>query len=106
MAIHDGGDYLDQRFPREDNCSFRDRIDVAGKPEIFEIGKEIFCEQSGRTKIADVLFIKMQVIDILDDLIKASAYGIAGIAGICTEKGIKNNGFVGVFFFKISLHHG
>ena len=48
----------------------------------------------------------MKFFDIFDQLFQPCCNGIAAVTGIVAVKSIKNNGFVAVLVFEITLHHG
>ena len=48
----------------------------------------------------------MKIPDIFNHLIQSGADGKPVSVRIVPVKHIENDGFIGVFFFKISLHHG
>ena len=59
----------DDRFVREDGSAFRNRPHIAGKPEILQIGEEVFTEQVPASQIGDVLRRKGKAAQILHHLL-------------------------------------
>ena len=105
LGFHDWRDDFDQRFLRENDCSFGNGIDITCKPKVFQIIKEIFLEKSGASQIVNIFLFKMQVFDVINSLVKTAGNGIGTAARILAIKNIKDNMFFGVSF-KVALHHG
>ena len=105
LGFHDWRDDFDQRFLRENDCSFGNGIDITCKPKVFQIIKEIFLEKSGASQIINIFLFKMQVFDVINSLVKTAGNGIGTAARILAIKNIKDNMFFGVSF-KVALHHG
>ena len=53
---------------REDQAAFRDGVDVAGKFEIAQVFQKIFVKYFQTAQIVDVVRVKMQILDVVDDL--------------------------------------
>ena len=48
----------------------------------------------------------MQIFQVFDHLLQTGADGITVIAWVAAVKCIENDGFVGILFLKVALHHG
>ena len=106
LCLHDRGDHLYKRFSGENNRTFRNGIDITRKTEVPEIFQKVFFKDSYASEICDIAFIEMKIPDIFNHLIQSGADGKPVSVRIVPVKHIENDGFIGVFFFKISLHHG
>ena len=106
LGLHDGGDDLHQGFPGEYDGALGDRVDIAGKAELMEIVQKVFLKHVQAAQIFDLVVGKMQVLNVLDHLFQPGADSEAVAVGIGAVKHIKDHRLVGVFFFKIPLHHG
>ena len=98
LGFHDWRDDFDQRFLRENDCSFGNGIDITCKPKAFQIIKEIFMEKAGASQIVNIFLFKMQVFDVINSLVKTAGNGIGTAARILAIKNIKDNMFFGVSF--------
>ena len=105
LGFHNRRDYLHQRLPRKYDGSLRNRIDIAGEMEIAQVFQKVLVEELQTSQIFDVVLVKGQILNIIDDLVKARRDGKAVAGGIFPVKGVENNSFIGVIF-EIALHHG
>ena len=71
-----------------------------------EIVEKILPKQSGGAEVVNVIRVKMQVFNVVNDLVQTCTDGISCIVGVSPEKCVKYHRFIGIFFFKIALHHG
>ena len=56
------------------------------------------------SQISNVFLGKMQVFNVIDNLLQTGADGITAVAGVAAVKGVKYYN-IAVVCFKISLHH-
>ena len=104
LGFHDGGDDLHQRLLREDNGSFRNRVDISGEMKMQEVFQEILVKGSGGAKVFDILLIKGQVLHIIDQLLQPGADGISAAIRVAAVKCIKNDPWIPAGL-EITLHH-
>ena len=105
LGFHNRRDDLEKGFPRKDDRTLGNRIDVAGKPEAAQVLQEILVKQLQASQIIDIFFLKGQVSDIVDDLVEAGCDGEAAAGGILPVKDVEDYSFI-VLVFEITLHHG
>ena len=105
MRFHDRRDDLDQRLARENDRTLRHGIDVTGKMKVCQIGEKVLIKDVQSAQVVDVIRIKMQVLNIFNDLFHSGADGIATTRRIGAVESVKHNGVI-VVVFEISLHHG
>ena len=94
------------RFLGEHRGTLRHRPDVSGKPEICQIIQEILGEQLPSPEIFNILRFKMQLLDVLDNLLQPSCNGKAAPIGAPTEKQVEIGNPIRVTLGKIPLSHG
>ena len=70
-----------------------------------QIVKKIFLEKAGASQVVNVFLLKMQILDIINGLVKTAGNGISTAAWILTIENVEYNAFFGVGF-EITLHHG
>lgn len=104
LGFHDGGDYLDQRFLREDDGAFRNGIDIAAEAEAGQILEKFLSKQTGTAQIVDFVRPKMQISDVFNHLFQTAGNRIAAAAGIFAVESVEDNDLVGALQ-KIALHH-
>ena len=105
LGFHQRSDYLDQRFPRKDNRSFGNGIDIACKMEAAEIFQKIILKEMEAAQIINIIRIKMQIPDIVYHLLQSGTDRIAAVAGIDPVKSVENHDLIGGVFV-VALHHG
>ena len=69
LCLHDGSDNFDQRFPRKYHRTFRDRVNVSGELEIFQVVKEVLVKDAETCEVSDILIVEAQLFDILNQLL-------------------------------------
>ena len=93
-------------FIGEHGCSFRNRPDVSGKTEISQILQEFLTEEVSAPEIVNILLRKMQILNVLDDLLQTGSNGKTTAIGTAPEKQIKISNAVCIARGKIALTHG
>ena len=106
LGLHNGGNDLDKGFPGENHGTLRNGVNIACKAEFIEIAQKVLLKHIQASQVFNVAVIKMQVLNVLNDLLQSSTDGKAVAVGIGPVKHVEYNGFVGVLFFEIPLHHG
>ena len=96
----------DDRLPGENWRSLRHRPDVAGEFEIRKIVQEILAEALPFPQVRDILRVKMQLLNILDDLLQTGRDGKPAPVGAAAEKQVKIRYAVGIAVGKIPRAHG
>ena len=94
----------DERFIRKDRCAFRDRIDVAGKDKMAKIVQKLLREFIERTKIGDILLLKMQILDVADHFLQTGADAVTAAVGVAAVKHVEDDFFV-LVSIEITLAH-
>ena len=69
LGLHDGSNNLDKRFPGENHGSLRNGVDIACKAEFVEIAQEVLLKHIQASQVFNVAVIKMQVLNVLNDLL-------------------------------------
>ena len=105
LSLHNRRDDFDKGLTGKYNCAFRNSINIAGKMEIFQIFQKILFKQSCAAKVVDIILFKMQIFNIFDDLLQTGTDRVAAPYRVAAVKCIENDGFIGILFLKISLHH-
>ena len=105
LRFHNRGDDLKKGLPRKYDGAFRNRVDVAGEPEIAQVLQKILIEELQASQILNVAGLEGQVLDIVDDLVEAGRDGEAAAGGIFPVKDVEDDGFIGLVL-KVALHHG
>ena len=80
--------------------------DIAGKLKIRQIGQEFLAKQIAATQIFNILRIKPQLLNVLDDLLQTSRNGKAAAIGTTAVEKVKIRDAVLVALFKIAMCHG
>ena len=104
LSFHNGCHYLDKGFHREDHRSLWDRIHISCKVKTGKVIQKVFAERTKAPQIINILIIKMQFFDIINDLCKAGTYRIAAVIRILAVKQVKDHTFAGIIP-EIPLHH-
>ena len=94
-----------QRFMREYNCAFGDRVYFTCKAEILQIANEALRENMQTFQICDVFFCKAQIIQIFDGLLQTCRNGIAVAAGVLSVEQVEYYLSVMCACFIVALHH-
>ena len=96
----------DDGFSGEHGGSFGYGPDVAGEPEIGQIGQEFLAEDLAAPEIFDIFRVKMQVLHILDDLLQTCGNGESAPVRTLAEEHIKIGDAVLIAVCEIALAHG
>ena len=104
LRLHNGSYHFYQWFHRKYHTALRDRIYVAGKMKTCQIIQKVFGKTAKSPEIVNIIIIKMQTFDVINDLIQAGTDSVAAVVRILAVKQIKYHSLIGVIF-KISLHH-
>ena len=96
----------DNRLPGENGRSLRHRPDIAGKLEIGQIVQKILAEALPFPQVRDVLRVKMQLLNILDDLLQTGRNGEPAPVRAAAEKQVKIGYAVGIAVGKVPRAHG
>ena len=67
--------------------------------------KEVFAENAKTSQIVHIFIGKIQILNVVDHLVQACTYRVAVIAGIGSEKNVKDYLFI-LPFDVVALHHG
>ena len=94
------------RLPGENGRSLRHRPDVAGEFKIGKIVQEILVKALPLPQVRDILRVKMQLLNILDDLLQTGRDGKPAPVGAAAEKQVKIRYAVGIAVGKIPRAHG
>ena len=73
--------------------------------EIAQIIQKILIKKLQASQIDNIILIKGQILNVINNLVKTSRNGKSVSRGIFPVKGIENNRFIGVIL-EISMHHG
>ena len=95
-----------QRFIGEYRRSLGHRPDVPGKAEGPQIVQEILFKKALCPQVGNILFVKMQILDILDQLLQAGSNGIAAAIGNPAEKDVKIGNALLHPLTEIAVGHG
>ena len=96
----------DNRLIGENGRTLGNRPDIAGKLEICEVGKEFLAEHIAAAEIVDILRSKVQILNILNNLLQTCRNGEAAAVGTFPEEQVKVGNAVTVACGKIALAHG
>ena len=69
-----------------------------------QIIQKVFVKRIQSAQIVNVVIVKMQAFNVVDDVCETGTYGVAAIVRILPVKKVKNNAFRHVVA-KIALHH-
>ena len=105
LRFHDGSDDLYDRFLRENNGPFGNRVNISAEMKTAQIVEKVFAENPQFSQIVNIFIGKMKVLNIFNDLLQTSHDGIAALVRILTEKYIKDGSLI-FLCLKIALHHG
>ena len=81
LGLDGGGPDGEDGLPGEDGRSLRNRPDVAGEGEIFQIVQKLLRKAVLGPQIGDILLVKVQVLNILHHLGQARRNGKAALVG-------------------------
>ena len=96
----------DQWLAGEYRRTFRHCPNVTLELKMSEIVEECFGKAAASAQVFDIFFSKMQVFEIVDQLLNASHDGIAATIRDATEKHVKICAAIRDSFFKIAMCHG
>ena len=94
------------RLPGENRRALGNSPDIARKLEIPEVVQKFFREQILAPEIVDILLVKMQILDIIDQPIQARADGKAALVRYIPEKDVKISNAVLITSFEVTVAHG
>ena len=90
----------------EHRSALRHGPNITGELEISQIFQEFLAEQVPAPEVFNILGIKMEFLDILDDLLQAGSDGETAAVGTLTVEHIKIGDPVPVAVFKVTVGHG
>ena len=90
----------------ENGGPLRHRPDVPGEPEGFQILQKFGAETIFAPQVGDVLLVKAQLFDIVDDLLQPRRNGEAAPVGDVAEENVKIADLLVHSRLKISVAHG
>ena len=94
------------RLIREHRRALRHREYVAAEPKVTEIRQKALVKNALFAQIGDVLLLKMQLADVVDDLLQACRDRKAAVVGDLAEKHIEIDVLLIISVFKIAVRHG
>ena len=97
--------YRDKRFAGEDNGAFRNRPKISAEPEIPQIIQKSFGKTLLFTQIGNVVVVKVQIADVLDNLFQSRGNGISAVVGILAVENVEINVTVGFPALEITVAH-
>ena len=106
LCLHRRRTNRQNRFARENRRSLGNGIDIAGKAQIGKISEEILVKNAFGTEKIDVLFGKMQIVNVVDYLIKPGADCKAAVIRHTAEEYVEIGDAVGKAVFEIAAAHG
>ena len=106
LRLDSGGTHRQNRLSGEHRRALRHCPDVAGEAEIGKIIQELLTEHIAAAQVGNILLRKMQILDILDNLLQTCRDGEAAAVGTAAEKQVKIGNPVAVAGGKIALTHG
>ena len=106
LRLNGGRTDGDDRLPGENGRSLRHRPDVAGEFEICQVVQEILIKALPPPQVGNVLRVKVQILNILDDLLQAGRDGEPAPVGAAAEEQVKIGYAVGIAVGKIPCTHG
>ena len=96
----------DDRLSRENGGSFGNCPDITVETEVLQRQQEFLIEHPAPTEVFDVFFRKMQVLDIIDDLLQSSGNGVAALVRDVAEKDVEVGDPVLHARFPVPIAHG
>ena len=105
LCLADGRLDTYQRLIGEDDRAFGHGIDFPGKAQLPEKVQKCFAEQVQGTQIGDILFIKVKVVDIVDNAFHSAHDRITGLLP-GPEKNIEYRFILIHALGEIAVHHG
>ena len=106
LGLNGRGADGDNRLLGENGGSFGNSPDIAGKREIRQIFQKFLAEQVPAPQVGDILGIKMEILNILDDLLQTRGNGVAAAIGALAEEYIKIADAVLIALRKVAVAHG
>ena len=73
--------------------------------EILKVVKEAFVKEVQRAQVGDVLFVKVQVLDILNHLLQTGSHGKGAAARIFAVEKIEYGDAIGGAGLNVAVHH-
>ena len=95
-----------QRLLGEYRRTLWDGVDVAGEPEMPQVVQKLLAEQLPTPQIGDILLGKVQVFDVVDELLQPRGDGEATAVRHLPEEDVKVDDTVLVAGLKIPVAHG
>ena len=89
----------------EDNLSLRDRPYGSRESEILKIIQKVLLKDPESSEIFYVLFLELQLLDILYHLLQACHHRISALHRIGAVEHVKDDRPVRVLVLEVSLHH-
>ena len=105
LCLHDRTADRQDRLTREDRGAFRDRPDIAFKLKILQIVEELFAHPALAAQELDVLFRKLQIFHVLDDLVQPREDRETAVIRHIAEKAVKIGDVILHACFKITVGH-
>ena len=106
LGLDGGGPDGEDGLVGEHRGSFGDGVDVAGEAEVCQVVQKSLVEHVPAAEVLDVLRLKVEVLDILDDLLQPGGDGIAALVGHAAEVQVKVGDPVLVAGLEIAIAHG
>ena len=106
LGLNGRGANHHHRLTGEDGRALRDRPDITGKLEVAQILQELLVKQVLSPQVLDIVLIKVEVLDVIDQLLQACGNGKAAAVGHIAEENIEIGNSILVTSLKITVAHG
>ena len=95
----------DHRLAGENGGAVGNGVNIAGKAEVLQILQKFLRENTASTEVRNILFVKMQILNVIDDLIKTCGNGKTALVGNAAEEGIKVGDTILVAVAEVAIAH-
>ena len=107
LSLNGGCPDGEDRLPGEDGGAFGYRPNIAGKLEVLQVLQKALAEAALAPQVADVFLGKVQVLNVVDDLLQTGGDGEAAPIGNIAEENVEIADLIHISLgLEVAVAHG
>ena len=106
LRLDRGCAHNDHRLLGEHGCALGHGVDVAAEMEVCKIVQKLLAENTAGTEICDILLVKVQILDIVDQLVETGGDGVTAAVRHGAEVNVEIGNAILEPGFQVTIAHG
>ena len=106
LRLDRGRAHDDHRLFREDGRALGHGVNVAAEVEVCKIVEEFLAEDTSPAQVVDVLLVEVQILDIVDQLVKTGGNGVPASVRHRAEINVEIGNAILEPCFQVTVAHG